>query len=144
MKLKTLAAACAALLVVACASSSWFGEAETPGQRAFLTAGKYVYAAIPAAKYAQLPSAKAEVVAVLRNLDLTAFNALQGARDALEGGGVEACGRRSVQRPPVSAFAGVSIPRPVAATAVRRCGAPRHGRHRAAARARPCARSRPA
>lgn len=75
----------AALFVSGCAT--WFGEAELPEQRAFRLVGIYTYAAIPARNYAALPSASAEVVARVCDLEATVFAGVADTRAALQAGG---------------------------------------------------------
>lgn len=75
------------LIVGACTSSSWFGTADTPGQKAYQAMARYVYAATPAAEYAKLPSAQPGVVDVLRQLDNAAYKAVTAAAAAYQAGG---------------------------------------------------------
>lgn len=85
--LKTIFAAAlvAAFLLPACAS--FFGEAETPEQKAFKVGAQYVYVATPAANYLALPGAEPGTVAAVCNLDKATYDGFQAARAAIEAGG---------------------------------------------------------
>jgi hypothetical protein len=81
----TAAALSAAFLLAAC--STFFGAAETSGQKAFRLAGIYSYVAIPAAEYAAIPTANTEIVDLVCRVDKAAWGAVESARVSLEMGG---------------------------------------------------------
>ena len=73
------------LFLAACASSP-FGAAETPGQKGYRLACRYVYAAIPAAEYVRLETAKPDIVDDIRAMESSAYDGVLQAVDALEAG----------------------------------------------------------
>lgn len=57
----------------------WFGDAETPGQKAFRSAGEYVYTAIPMRNYLGHPNASAGLAAGLCAINESVYQATQAA-----------------------------------------------------------------
>ena len=83
---KTVAALSAALFIVL-AGCAFFGDAETPAQKSYRLAGILAYAQIPIANYIDHPAATARVVQRVRQLEVAAYEAVNGARSAIADGG---------------------------------------------------------
>ena len=68
----------------------WYGAAETPGQKAFQAAGRYVYVATPAARYATDPEAQQGILDAVATADQSAHAALLSAIAELRAGNDDA------------------------------------------------------